>query len=55
MAKTDIENSFKIIPIHPDDQELLGFAIQGQYFYDKTLPIGLRMPSLMDAFSGNDK
>ena len=41
MAKTDIENSFKIIPIHPDDQELLGFPIQGQYFYDKTLPIGL--------------
>jgi hypothetical protein len=41
MAKTDIENSFKIIPIHPDDQELLGFAIQGQYFYDKTLLIGL--------------
>jgi hypothetical protein len=41
MAKTDIENSFKIIPIHPDNQELLGFAIQGQYFYDKTLLIGL--------------
>lgn len=41
ISKTDIENSFKIIPIHPDDQELLAFAIQGQYFYDKTLPMGL--------------
>ena len=41
ISKTDIENSFKIIPIHPNDQELLAFAIQGQYFYDKTLPMGL--------------
>ena len=41
MAETDIENSFKIIPIQPDDQELLGFTIQGQYFCDKTLPMGL--------------
>ena len=41
MAETDIENSFKIIPIQPDDQELLGFTIQGQYLCDKTLPMGL--------------
>jgi hypothetical protein len=41
MAETDIENSFKIIPIQPDDHELLGFTIQGQYFCDKTLPMGL--------------
>ena len=41
MAKTDIENSFKIIPIHHKDHELLGFSIDGKYYYDKTLPMGL--------------
>ena len=52
MAKTDIENSFKIIPIHPDDQVLLGCAIQGQYFYDKALPMGLSYScKLFEAFS----
>ncbi|XP_069133228.1 uncharacterized protein [Argopecten irradians] len=25
MAKTDIEHAYKIVPIHPDDYELLGF------------------------------
>jgi hypothetical protein len=41
LSKTDIENSFKIIPIHPDDHELLGFPLGDQYYFDKTLPMGL--------------
>jgi hypothetical protein len=36
LSKTDIENSFKIIPIHPDDHELLGFPLGDQYYFDKT-------------------
>jgi hypothetical protein len=41
LSKTDIENSFKIIPTHPDDHELLGFSLGDQYYFDKTLPMGL--------------
>ncbi|XP_056016820.1 uncharacterized protein LOC125676591 [Ostrea edulis] len=41
LAKTDLENAYKQIPIHPGDFELLGFRISGSFFYDKTLPFGL--------------
>lgn len=40
MTKTDIEEAFRIIPIHPDDYKLLGFSWEGAYFYDKCLPMG---------------
>ena len=43
LSKTDIENSFKIIPIHPDDHELLGFSLGDQYYFDRTLPMGLSL------------
>ena len=38
LAKTDLENAYKQVPVHPDDFELLGFSIDGQFYYDKTLP-----------------
>ena len=41
LAKTDLENAYKQIPIHPNDFELLGFQIAGLFNYDKTLPFGL--------------
>lgn len=40
MAKTDIEDAFRIIPIHPSDYHLLGFIWEGQFYYDKCLPMG---------------
>ena len=40
MSKTDIEHSFKLIPIHTDDHELLGFSLDNKFYYDKTLPMG---------------
>lgn len=40
MAKTDIEDAFRVIPIHPADYYLLGFTWEGQYYYDKCLPMG---------------
>jgi hypothetical protein len=47
-----IENSFKIIPIHPDDHELLGFPLGDQYYFDKTLPMGLSFScKLFETFS----
>ena len=59
LAKTDIENAYKQIPIHvhPDDFELLGFMAHVQYYYDKTLPFGLSvhaiyLKNLVPLFSG---
>ena len=42
MAKTDIEEAFRIIPIHPSDRHLLGFSFENEFFYDKCLPMGCR-------------
>ena len=40
LAKTDIKNAFRIIPIHPNDYNLLGMQWNGKYFYDKCMPMG---------------
>ncbi|XP_078374065.1 uncharacterized protein LOC144657587 [Oculina patagonica] len=42
MSKTDIQSAFRIIPIHPQDWELLGMQWKGLYFFDTVLPFGLR-------------
>ena len=34
LAKTDVKNAFRIIPIHPDDYGLLGMQWRGLYYYD---------------------
>ena len=41
MTKTDIQSAFRIIPVHPQDWELLGMSWQGRYYFDKVLPFGL--------------
>jgi hypothetical protein len=43
LAKTDIEAAFRLIPIHPDGRDLLGFKIEEKFYYDKTLPMGLSL------------
>ena len=42
MGKTDIESAFRLIPVHPDDWELLGMFWNGQHYFDKVLPFGFR-------------
>lgn len=42
MAKTDIKNAYRIIPILPDDRYLLDMKWRDQYFIDLALPFGLR-------------
>jgi hypothetical protein len=45
-------NKKKIIPIHPEDHELLGFPLGDQYYFDKTLPMGLSFScKLFETFS----
>ena len=40
LAKTDIKNAFRILPINPHDYHLLGMKWSGQYYYDKCMPMG---------------
>jgi hypothetical protein len=40
IAKCDIEEAFRQIPIHPSDYSLLGFMWDGKFYYDKFLPMG---------------
>ena len=42
MAKTDLKSAFRLIPIHPDDWNLLGVHWQSKFYVDLYLPFGLR-------------
>ena len=42
LRKVDIEEAFRIIPVHPDDWHLLGMYWEGQYYHDKRLSMGSR-------------
>jgi hypothetical protein len=42
MAKTDLKSAFRLIPIHPDDWNLLGVNWKSRYYVDMYLPFGLR-------------
>jgi hypothetical protein len=42
MAKPDICSSFRNVPVHPNDWELLGMHWKGLHFFDQVLPFGLR-------------
>ena len=40
MAKTDIKNAFRIIPIYPQDYHLLGIQWRNRYYFDRCMPMG---------------
>ena len=40
MAKSDIKDAFRIMPVNPDDYHLLGFTWENQYYYERCLPMG---------------
>ena len=40
LAKTDIQNAFRIIPTRPADYNLLGMCWRGKYYYDRCMPVG---------------
>ena len=42
MGKTDIGSAFRLIPVHANDWALMGMFWNGQYYFDKVLPFGLR-------------
>ena len=52
LAKSDIKSAFRLLPVHPSDYELLGFSFEGQFYYDKCLPMGCSIScSLFELFS----
>lgn len=52
LAKTDIASAFRILPVHPDDHELLGIQFNGDFYYDKWLPMGCSIScSIFETFS----
>lgn len=52
IAKADIESAFRIIPVRPRDRFLLGFTINGQYYFDRCLPMGCRSScAIFECFS----
>lgn len=42
LAKTDIKSAFRLLPVHPHDYHLLGFKLDGQYYFDRCMPFGAR-------------
>ena len=42
MAKFDIESAYHIIPMHPEDRQLLGIRWRSHLYIDTALPFGLR-------------
>ena len=42
MAKTDVKQAFRLLPVRREDWPLLEIKWQGQYYVDKCLTFGLR-------------
>ena len=42
LAKFDLKSAYRMVPIHPDDQQLLGISWQGATYTNTALPFGLR-------------
>ena len=52
LVKLDMSNAYRVVPIHPDDQPLLGIQWQGNTFLDRALPFGLRSsPKIFNALA----
>ncbi len=47
LAKMDVKQAYRNIPVHPNDRGLLGMHWEGHVYVDKTLPFGLRSAPLL--------
>lgn len=55
LAKMDVQEAYRLVPVHPDDRHLLGLSWRNMWYVDATLPFGLRsapmiFSSIADAF-----
>ena len=44
MAKIGVSSAYRIVPVHPKDQGLLGMMWEGSLFIDTALPLGYAQP-----------
>ena len=52
VAKADISNAFRLLPVNKSDFDLLGFTFEGKYYFDMNVPMGCRISSrLFEEFS----
>ena len=52
MAKIDVANAFRNVPVHPQDRHLLGLVWNDDVYFDKLVPFGLRSaPILFNAYA----
>ena len=52
LAKCDIKQAYRNVPVHPEDRFLLGMEFEGRTYVDTTLPFGLRSaPKLFTALA----
>ncbi|KAM4675807.1 LOW QUALITY PROTEIN: uncharacterized protein O3C94_008412 [Discoglossus pictus] len=52
LAKVDIKSAFRLLPVHPVSQQLLGCSILGKFFVDLCLPMGCSIScSFFEKFS----
>lgn len=52
LAKADIESAFRLLPVHPSSQNLLGFKLDDSYVYDRCMPMGCAIScAYFEAFS----
>ena len=42
MAKFDGQNAYRVVPVHPEDRQLLGMKWRGAFYEDMVLPFGVR-------------
>ena len=47
LAKMDIKQMDRLVPVHPDDRRLLGIQWQETVYVDKCLPFGLRSAPML--------
>ena len=52
MAKVDLHQAYRILPVHADDHPLLGIQWSAATYLDSALPFGLRSaPKIFSAFA----
>ncbi len=53
LAKMDVRQAYRNIPVHPEDRRLLGMRWQGDTYVDAVLPFGLRSAPLIFSAVGD--
>ena len=54
LVKLDLKNAYRIVPVHPQDQHLLGISWEGKSYANQALPFGLHSaPNIFSVVANN--